>query len=61
MRHPSGAVSRARAGRGVHPAVPRLAVLTAGAAACAYLYGTDPHRPGQWLPPCPFHRLTGLL
>ncbi|MCX4777981.1 DUF2752 domain-containing protein [Streptomyces sp. NBC_01264] len=34
-----------------------LAVLGAGA---AYLWGTDPHRPGQWLPRCPFNWLTGL-
>ncbi|CAM5542039.1 DUF2752 domain-containing protein [Streptomyces fumanus] len=38
-----------------------LAVLTAGAAGAAYLYTTDPHQSGQFLPPCPFHLVTGLL
>ncbi|MFJ2607795.1 MULTISPECIES: DUF2752 domain-containing protein [unclassified Streptomyces] len=38
-----------------------LAVLAAGAAAAAYLYGTDPHQPGHLLPQCPFRLLTGLL
>jgi hypothetical protein len=38
-----------------------MAVLAAGAAGCAYLYDTDPHRPGQLLLPCPFHLATGLL
>jgi hypothetical protein len=27
----------------------------------AYLYGTNPHQPGQWLPRCPFEWATGLL
>ncbi|MGI5470047.1 DUF2752 domain-containing protein [Streptomyces sp. CA-132043] len=31
------------------------------AAACAYLWHTDPHRPGQLLPRCPFNVMTGLL
>ncbi|MER7971194.1 MULTISPECIES: DUF2752 domain-containing protein [unclassified Streptomyces] len=44
-----------------HPAVAPLAVSAAGAAAAVHLYGTDPHRPGRLLPPCPFHLLTGLL
>ncbi|MDI5965525.1 DUF2752 domain-containing protein [Streptantibioticus silvisoli] len=57
----AGAAPRAGAGRRAHPAVSRLAVLAAGAAASAYLYRTDPHQPGHWLPFCPFHRLTGLL
>ena len=26
-----------------------------------YLYGTDPHQPGHWLPRCPFNWATGLL
>ncbi|NJP99051.1 DUF2752 domain-containing protein [Streptomyces zingiberis] len=47
---------RARA----HPAAPPLGALAAGAAAAAYLYRTDPHRPGQWLLYCPFRWLTGL-
>ncbi|WP_425244575.1 DUF2752 domain-containing protein [Streptomyces citrinus] len=36
-------------------------MLVAGAAASSYLYGTDPHEPGHWLPGCPFRALTGLL
>ncbi|MCJ0867986.1 DUF2752 domain-containing protein [Streptomyces sp. AP-93] len=35
-----------------------LAVLGAGA---AYLWGTNPHEPGHWLPRCPFNWLTGQL
>lgn len=44
-----------------HPATAPLATLVAGAAAAVYLYGTDPHQPGHWLPRCPFNWLTGLL
>ncbi|WP_443058191.1 DUF2752 domain-containing protein [Streptomyces sp. NBC_00820] len=44
-----------------HPAVAPLAVLTAGVAGAAYLYGTDPHQPGHVLPGCPFRLVTGLL
>ncbi|MGW1542526.1 DUF2752 domain-containing protein [Streptomyces sp. NPDC002309] len=44
-----------------HPAAAPLAVLAAGAAGAVHLYGTDPHVPGQFLPPCPFHFVTGLL
>jgi hypothetical protein len=44
-----------------HPAAAPLGVLVAGAAGSAYLYGTDPHRPGQHLPQCPVHFVTGLL
>ncbi|KAB7847726.1 DUF2752 domain-containing protein [Streptomyces mobaraensis NBRC 13819 = DSM 40847] len=44
-----------------HPAAAPLGALAAGAAGAAYLWGTDPHRPGQWLPRCPFHWATGLL
>ncbi|WP_428953268.1 DUF2752 domain-containing protein [Streptomyces sp. cg35] len=43
------------------PATAPLAVLVAGAAAAAYLYDTNPHEPGHWLPGCPFRALTGLL
>ncbi|MFI7387473.1 DUF2752 domain-containing protein [Streptomyces sp. NPDC049813] len=43
------------------PAAAPLAVFAAGAAGAAYLYGTDPHEPGHWLPGCPFRALTGLL
>ncbi|WP_353943272.1 DUF2752 domain-containing protein [Streptomyces sp. HUAS MG91] len=44
-----------------HPATAPAAVLAAGAAAALYLYGTDPHEPGHWLPRCPFNWATGLL
>ncbi|WP_256726430.1 DUF2752 domain-containing protein [Streptomyces acidiscabies] len=44
-----------------HPATAPLAVLVAGAAGAAYLYGTDPHQPGHLLPQCPFRLVTGLL
>ncbi|MEV3861272.1 DUF2752 domain-containing protein [Streptomyces sp. NPDC050095] len=43
-----------------HPAAAPLGVLAAGVAGALYLYGTDPHAPGQWLPRCPFHLVTGL-
>ncbi|MES4888376.1 DUF2752 domain-containing protein [Streptomyces sp. NPDC096012] len=43
------------------PATAPVAVLVAGAAGLVHLYGTDPHRPGQFLPRCPFHLVTGLL
>jgi hypothetical protein len=43
-----------------HPAAAPLAVFAAGAAGAAYLYGTDPHRPGHVLPRCPFRYVTGL-
>ncbi len=44
-----------------HPAAAPVAVLAAGAAGTAYLYATDPHQPGHWLPRCPFRLVTGLL
>ncbi|WUV84776.1 DUF2752 domain-containing protein [Streptomyces sp. NBC_01476] len=44
-----------------HPAVAPLATLAAGLAAAVYLYGTDPHQSGHWLPRCPFNWLTGQL
>ena len=34
-------------------------VLLSAAAACTYLYRTDPHEPGHLLPLCPFRWLTG--
>ncbi|MDX3237137.1 DUF2752 domain-containing protein [Streptomyces sp. ME03-5709C] len=49
---------RAVAGR---PATAPLASLMAGAGGAAYLWGTDPHQEGHWLPRCPFNFLTGLL
>jgi len=44
-----------------HPAVAPLATVAAGLAASAYLYRTDPHQSGHWLPRCPFNWATGLL
>ncbi|MEU0222922.1 DUF2752 domain-containing protein [Streptomyces sp. NPDC006284] len=44
-----------------HPAAAPLAVLAAGIAGAAYLWGTDPHEPGHLLPQCPFRFVTGLL
>ena len=41
------------------PALAPTAVLLSGLAACAYLYGTNPHEPGHLLPACPFRLLTG--
>lgn len=43
------------------PAVPPLAALGAGIVGLVYLWHTNPHVPGQLLPACPFHLLTGLL
>jgi hypothetical protein len=43
------------------PATAPLATLAAGLAGAAYLYGTNPHEPGHWLPRCPFNWATGLL
>lgn len=50
LRHVSG-----------HPAAAPLGALAAGLAGSLYLYGTDPHQPGHWLPRCPFNLVTGLL
>lgn len=60
---PAGAPHQARRRPGPlqHPAAAPLATLAAAAAASAYLYGTDPHQSGHWLPRCPFNWLTGLL
>ncbi len=44
-----------------HPAAPPLATLAAGLAGAVYLWGTNPHEPGQLLPRCPFNLVTGLL
>ncbi|MFE5395133.1 DUF2752 domain-containing protein [Streptomyces sp. NPDC056568] len=44
-----------------HPAAAPLAVLAAGVAGAAYLWGTDPHESGHLLPQCPFRFVTGLL
>ncbi|MFD3736270.1 DUF2752 domain-containing protein [Streptomyces sp. NPDC058632] len=44
-----------------HPAVAPVAVLAAGAAGAAYLWGADPHEPGHLLPRCPLRAVTGLL
>ncbi|MFI0943346.1 DUF2752 domain-containing protein [Streptomyces sp. NPDC021020] len=44
-----------------HHAAAPLGALAAGIAAAAYLYRTDPHQPGHWLPRCPFNWATGLL
>ncbi|WP_238431706.1 DUF2752 domain-containing protein [Streptomyces cavernae] len=44
-----------------HPAAAPLAVFSAGAVGAGYLYGTNPHEPGHFLPQCPFRLLTGLL
>ncbi|WP_323380061.1 DUF2752 domain-containing protein [Streptomyces alkaliphilus] len=52
---------RSRASRRLrHPVLPPLATLGTGLLGAAYLYRTDPHVGGQWLPRCPFHWLTGL-
>jgi hypothetical protein len=44
-----------------HPATAPLAVFAGAGAVCWYLYGTDPHQSGHWLPRCPFNWATGLL
>ncbi|MEV5611478.1 DUF2752 domain-containing protein [Streptomyces sp. NPDC052225] len=44
-----------------HPAAAPVGVFVAGAAGALYLYGTNPHEPGHWLPRCPFRLVTGLL
>ncbi|MEE1930286.1 DUF2752 domain-containing protein [Streptomyces sp. TRM 70351] len=51
---------RTRRTRRLPPAVAPLAALAAGGAGAVYLYGTDPHDPGQLLPRCPVNWLTGL-
>ncbi|MER5948931.1 DUF2752 domain-containing protein [Streptomyces sp. NPDC001904] len=44
-----------------HPATAPVGVLAAGAVGALYLYGTNPHEAGHWLPRCPFRWATGLL
>lgn len=44
-----------------HPAAAPLGAAAAALAGSLYLYGTDPHQPGHWLPRCPFNWATGLL
>ncbi|MCQ4212156.1 DUF2752 domain-containing protein [Streptomyces longispororuber] len=44
-----------------HPAAAPVGVLVAGAAGALYLYGTNPHEAGHWLPRCPFRLVTGQL
>jgi len=64
LRHvPAGAPPAVRRPSGLrhHPAVAPLGALAAAVAASAYLYNTDPHQSGHWLPRCPFNWVTGLL
>lgn len=49
---------KAVAGR---PSAAALASLAVGVVGAAYLWGTDPHAHGHWLPRCPFNWMTGLL
>ncbi|WP_413966530.1 DUF2752 domain-containing protein [Actinacidiphila polyblastidii] len=60
---PAGAPPAARRPDGPlhHPAAAPLGALAAAVAGSFYLYGTDPHQSGHWLPRCPFNWLTGLL
>jgi hypothetical protein len=44
-----------------HPSALPLGLAGAAVAGAAYLYGTNPHQPGQWLPRCPIEWATGLL
>lgn len=62
-RPPAGAPSAGGrpAGPPRHPAVAPLGALAAAVAGAVYLYGTDPHESGHWLPRCPFNWATGLL
>ncbi|MFC7218136.1 DUF2752 domain-containing protein [Streptomyces polyrhachis] len=59
----SGAESSAPARRRpvLPPSVAPLAVLALGAAGAVYLWHTNPHESGHWLPRCPFNWATGLL
>ncbi|ONK13651.1 DUF2752 domain-containing protein [Streptomyces sp. MP131-18] len=43
-----------------HPAAPPLAALGAGLAGAAYLWHTNPHEGGSFLPRCPLNWATGL-
>jgi len=44
-----------------HAAAGPLGLLAAAGVGAAYLWGRNPHQPGQLLPPCPWHSVTGLL
>lgn len=44
-----------------HPLAAPLGLAAGGVAGAWYLYGTDPHLPGQLLPRCPVEWATGLL
>lgn len=55
----AGGSGMSRAGR-LRMAAPALAVPAAAGPAAWYLWSRDPHLPGQWLPFCPWRRLTGL-
>jgi hypothetical protein len=61
---PDGPAGSSRRGRWRrvrrHPSALPLSLTAAGAAGAVYLYGTNPHEPGHWLPRCPFNWLTGL-
>jgi Protein of unknown function (DUF2752) len=64
LRHaPAGTPEAAHRPGGLrnHPATAPLATFAAAIAASAYLYTTDPHQSGHWLPRCPFNWATGLL
>ncbi|MFF7455172.1 DUF2752 domain-containing protein [Kitasatospora sp. NPDC008115] len=55
-----GEVTIHRRGGRLRTAWAPVAVLAAGAAGAAYLWSRNPHLPGQVLPFCPFHKVTGL-
>ncbi|MGY1452299.1 DUF2752 domain-containing protein [Streptomyces sp. SS8] len=57
----TGVLARAARTLRTHPAAPPLGSLAAGLAGAAYLWGTNPHQAGQWLPRCPLNAVTGLL
>ncbi|GAA2063158.1 DUF2752 domain-containing protein [Streptomyces albiaxialis] len=57
---PSPFIARVRAAVR-HPAAPPLAAATVAAGGAVYLFGTNPHEGGHWLPRCPFNWATGLL
>ncbi|WP_306318542.1 MULTISPECIES: DUF2752 domain-containing protein [unclassified Streptomyces] len=60
MPRAASPTARLKAALGAPAAAP-LGVLAGGTAAAAYLYGTNPHEPGHFLPGCPFRFATGLL
>jgi hypothetical protein len=60
MRNVPEAAGRLRAAL-AHPATPPLATAAAAVAGACYLWGTNPHEPGHWLPRCPVNWATGLL